>query len=54
MKGMWNMCVRNDIWDRAAWVLIAFVGIGLSIVFGYLASAKAFDPAPYAVESNPF
>ena len=48
------MSVRNDVWNRAVWVLIAFVGIGLSMALGYLASAKAFDPAPYTLESNPF
>jgi hypothetical protein len=48
------MTVDNDVWNRAAWLLIAVFGIGLSIACGYLASAKAFDPAPYAIESNPF
>ena len=48
------MSTENDVWNRAAWVFIAFFGIGLSLAVGFLPTANAFNPAPYAVESNPF
>jgi hypothetical protein len=48
------MSIENDGWKRAAWVLIAFFGIGLSLAIGFLTNANAFDPAPYSVESNLF
>jgi hypothetical protein len=48
------MSTENDVWDRAAWVFIAFFGIGLSLAIGFLTNANAFVPAPYAVESNLF
>jgi hypothetical protein len=55
---MWNMSIQNsvdnDVWNRAAWLLVAFFGIGLSLAIGFLASTKAFDAAPYTTESNPF
>jgi hypothetical protein len=46
--------VDNDVWNRAAWVLVAVLGVGVALGVNYLASVKAFDASPYTVESNPF
>jgi hypothetical protein len=48
------MSIEDDAWNRAAWVLVAFFGIGLSLAIGFLITANTFDPSPHTLESNLF